>query len=246
MRTEEALKYLRESGAKGVSTEEFSKKFGFKYQNSVSKVIRQLRGMGHAIEYNKDTGVYVLIEEANLTDETTKGSVPVDGEIYEENPEGDTEGDTEDAKDESFAFRISCKRDKVLEFMTRAGKDGASLADLSKYSGIKSGGIAYHIHALRKMGHNITNKNGRYFVRANNKNPKYNTGTKNLPISDIPVDVLALLGDKRLINNIPKLRKEELPTYMDFLKKIIFYTKCALAMHETRDMLDTITIGDES
>ncbi len=241
MRTEEALNLLRENGAKGVSTEVFSKKFGYKFQNSVSKVIRQLRALGHAIDYNKDTGIYVLIDEATPTDETTKGSVPVDGEIYEESPESGTD----DTKEESFSFRIASKRDKVLEFMTRAGKEGASIADLSKYSGIKTGGIAYHIHALRKMGHNITNRNGRYFVRANNKNPKYNTGTKNLPISDIPVDVLTLLGDKRLINNIPKLRKEELPTYMDFLKKIIFYTKCALAMHETRDMLDTITIGDE-
>lgn len=244
MRTDDALRYLRESGAKGVSTEEFSKIFGFKYQNSVSKVIRQLRALGHAIEYNKDTGVYVLIEEAEV--KTSDGgvadnSVLGDREIYEENPEGNTDN----ANDESFSFRVACKRDKVLEFLTRAGKMGASLADLSKYSGIKTGGIGYHIHALRKMGHNISNKSGRYFVRANNKNPKYNTGTKNLPISDIPVDVLALLGDKRLINNIPKLRKEELPTYMDFLKKIIFYTKCALAMHETRDMLDTITIGDE-
>lgn len=238
MRTEEALGYLRDSGAKGVSTEELSKKFGYKYTNSVSKVIRQLRAMGHAIDYDKYTGVYVLIDEADVTGETSDSAVP---EVFEENP-ADDPGKTEE---ESFFYRVACKRDKLLEYLTRAGKEGGSPADLSKYSGIKPKGICYHIYALRKKGHSITNKGGRYFIRASNKNPKYNTGTKNLPVSDIPVDVLTLLGDKRLINNIHKLRREELPTYMDFLKKIIFYTKCALAMHETHDMLDTITIGEE-
>lgn len=242
MRTDEALKCLRESGTKGITTEELSNKFGFKYQNSVSKIIRQLRERGHAIDYDKNTGIYVLIAEAEVktSDGGVAGNSVVDREIYEENPD-----DTEDNDDDALFHRRACKSDKILEYLTRAGKEGASSEDLSKYAGTKSNGIGYHIHVLRKKGFKILLTEGRYFIKISRKTPRYNIGTKELPPSTIPVDILNLLGDKRLVNDIHKLRKEELPTYMDFLKKIIFYTKCALSMHETHDMLDTIKIGDE-
>ena len=247
MRTDETLKYLRKRGADGVSTEELGEKFGFKHSGSASKIINQLRANGHTIEHDRERGVYVLTKEAP----DTENSDAVDAEL-EEIVDGavDASNDTEedpgknDASDDAIFYKASSKKDKILQYLIKAGKRGGNPAEISKYSGVGSKNVCFHIHALRKEGHKITTKEGRYFVRANHRNPQYNSGTQDLPVSEIPVTLLELLGDKRLVTDIHKLRREELPTYVDFLKKIIFYTKCALAMYETREMLETLTIGE--
>lgn len=235
-RQEEVLKLLKKRGSKGVSVADIAEKFGFARSGSSSKIISQLRQDGHNIDFDTEASVYIIRseKETSPTDDGVINSVLSNNKASKEDA----------PHDDDLFHRVANKKDKILEYLIRAGKDGGDPSELSKYSGVGSKNVCFHIHALRKDGHNILTKEGRYIIRKNSRNPHYNIGTQDLPGSEIPVDLIELLGDKRLVNDIHKLRREELPVYIDFLKKIIFYTKCALAMFETREMLETLSIGD--
>lgn len=64
MRTDDTLALLEKRGEKGVSSEEFGKKFGFQNPGSISKTIGILRDAGHDIPYDKERGVFVLKKKA--------------------------------------------------------------------------------------------------------------------------------------------------------------------------------------
>lgn len=239
-RQEEVLKLLKKRGQKGVSAVEIAEQFGFVHSGSSSKIIGQLRQAGHDIIHDNEASVYILRAETTSkdTDFIEKGHNPETEHFKEYVQEEDV------PDDDNLFHKLASKKDKILEYLIRAGKAGGDPSELSKYSGVGSKNVCFHIHALRKEGHKILTKEGRYFIRKNSRNPNYNIGTQDLPLSEIPVGLMDLLGDKRLVNDIHKLRREELPVYIDFLRKIIFYTKCALAMYETREMLETLSIGD--
>jgi biotin operon repressor len=242
MRTDDILKLLRRRGEKGVSSQDIADKCGFSRIGSSSKVISQLRAIGHNIEYDKERSLYVLNKKSDPAEEV----IPEDAGEFQLTPDDDlpiTEDTTVDPTDAIF-FKISGKKDKIREFLLRAGAKGASPRELSKCSGVMLKNICYHIHSLRKSGEKITLKEGKYIIRANRRNPLYDKGTGDLPDSDIPVEVVELLGDKRLINSISKVHPEDLPVYMEHLRKVIYYTKCALAIIETNELLETLTIGD--
>jgi hypothetical protein len=117
--------------------------------------------------------------------------------------------------------------------------------ELSKCSGVSIKNICFHIHDLRNNGVKIKLNEGRYCIQAGSKHPLYNKGTKELPLINETADIELILGDKRLLKGINKIQPADLPTYMDLLKKIIYYTRCALAMHETTSMLESLTIGGD-
>lgn len=243
MRIDETLKLLRKRGGTGVSSEDIATKFGFKRKGSASKLINQLRAQGHYIKYNKKDGVYILYTRKH---EQAPPSAP---KVHLEDIVTDNEIPAEDnntkASDDALFFRVAGKKDKVLELLLREAPKRVSGIVLAKYAGVMPKNISPHIYALRHTdGHKIISERGYYSIKGNKKNKNYGKGIDNLTPSHLSVEVASLLGDKRLISDIHKLNPGELPTYMDFLKKIIFFTKCALAMYETDSMLETITIGD--
>jgi biotin operon repressor len=239
MRTDEILKFLRKIGEKGVSSQDIADKCGFARAGSASKVISRLRAQGHDIEHDMKNHIYTLREKpAKVIPEDT-------GEVEHTSSEvplviETTKNETDDA----VFFKVSGKRDKIREYLLRAGAKGATPKELSKCSGVKTTNVCSHIHSLRKEGDKIALHDGRYIIRANRKNPIYDKGTESLPNSDIPVEVAELLGDKRLIGSINKVAPADLPVYLEHLRKVIYYTKCALAVIETSALLETLTIGD--
>lgn len=236
MRTKETLTFLRKRGDKGVSTADLSHKFGFERVGSASKLISQLRRDGHKIQYDPEKGVYILIKDTPI-------EPPVE-EVPEEelnDTEGSTEGDGA-TTDEALFFKISTKKEKILESLLRSGPSGATPKELSKISGVNEKNICFHIHALRKDGYKIRLNEGSYIIRANRNHPSYDKGTKGLPNSEFPVEIASLLGDKRILM-LEKIREEDLPTYIGLLKKIIYYTRCAIAMHDTTEFLENLKIG---
>ena len=236
MRTKETLTFLKRRGDKGVSTAELANKFGFKIVGSASKLISQLRRDGHKIQYDSEKGVYILIKDISIekpVDEIAADTVEELNKIPEDN------GTT---SDEALYFKISTKKEKILECLLRSGPTGASPKELSKISGVVEKNICFHIHALRKDGYKIRLDDGKYIIRANRNHPSYDKGTKSLPISEFPVEIASLLGDKRILM-IEKIREEDLPTYIGLLKKIIYYTRCAIAMHDTTEFLENLKIG---
>lgn len=238
MRTDELLKILRSRGAEGVSTNELANLFGFKLPGSASKLIKQLRAKGYVIERNPETRFYVLIKD--LDKPTASPSED------SESPEGVTNEKLIPDNDAKF-FKISGKKEKILEILVRAGSTGASTEDISKYSGVSEKNIAGHIHSLRHAdGKKIILEGGVYILKGGKKHPLYEKGIEALPVSDNPVELEALLGDKRLLRGISRIpRGTQLATYLDLIQKIIYYTKCALAMHETVDALEALSNGEK-
>lgn len=243
MQADKILEFMRKRGANGVSSEEIAKKLGYVHANSSSKIISQLRAAGHQILFNKDTRRYTLVEEKE-SEEVPAMEVPT-------NPES-----TPSSVDPSEAkfFKILNKKDKILQYLIRCGKNGADCEELGKVSGVSPKNVCFHIFALRRKDmHKITFKNGRYYIKGAANNPLYNKGTNDLPISGSKgsdefktiSDLESILGDKRLVRDIGKIRQEDLRTYMDYLKKILYYTQCALAMFDTYKLLDTLTRGDD-
>lgn len=236
MRTKETLTFLRRRGDKGVSTAELAKKFGFERVGSASKLISQLRKEGHNIQHDPEKGVYILIKDTPIekpVEETATETIEELNEVPEEN------GTT---SDEALYFRISTKKEKILECLFRSGPSGATPKDLSRISGVMEKNVTFHIHSLRKDGYKIRLDDGKYIIRANRNHPSYDKGTKGLPVSEFPVEIASLLGDKRILL-IEKIREEDLPTYIGLLKKIIYYTRCAIAMHDTTEFLENLKIG---
>lgn len=243
MQSDKILSIMRKRGEKGISSEEIAKELGYTHVTSSSKIISQLRAAGHRVLFNKDSKSYTLVEKKE-----SKKEVPA---VEVSNTQGSASSSIN--PDEAKFFKISSKKDKILQYLIRCGKKGADCEELGKISDVSVKNVCFHIHALRRKDmHKITFKNGRYYIKGFDKNPLYNKGTKDLPVASskapgigsIP-DLEKVIGDKRLIRDISKIRPEDLPTYMDYLKKILYYTKCALAMFDTYELLDTLTIGDD-
>lgn len=236
MRTKETLTFLKRRGDKGVSTAELANKFGFERVGSASKLISQLRKDGHNIQHDPEKGVYILIKDISIKEFVEE----IAEDIIEKNSKTPKENST--TSDEALYFRISTKKEKILECLLRSGPNGATPIDLSKVSGVTIKNICFHIHALRKDGYKIHLDGGRYIIRSSRNHPSYNKGMKSLQVPEFPVEVASLLGDKRILM-IEKIREEDLPTYIGLLKKIIYYTRCAIAMHDTTLFLENLKIG---
>lgn len=243
-RTKETLTFLRRRKDKGITTAELAQKFGFERSGSASKLISQLRKDGHQIEYNPELGVYILIQDTSRKVSTKKITEDVE-EVVVEVDEGEAVAEEEEntaTADEKLFFKVSTKKEKVLECLLRSGPAGATPAELSKISGVLERNICFQIHTLRKDGYKIRLNDGKYIIRANRNHPSYDKGTKGLPTSEIPVEMAGLIGDKRILM-LDKIRPEDLPTYVGLLKKIIYYSSCAIAMHNTTEFLEKLTIG---
>lgn len=224
MRTDETLEFLRERGNKGVSAEELGEKFGFKISGSSSKLINQLRDAGHNIISDRKLGVYIL-KEKNAKISKESDTTTIDNSL----------------------FKALGKKDRVLECLQRAGTEGASAEELAKHAGIEEKNIAYHIHALRnKDGKKIFLVEGKYCLKApkNNKSASYGKGLEDLPEVTESTNFVSIIGNKRLSDGIDKVRPEDKAAYLDLLKKVVYYSKCALAMLEASEMINSITIGD--
>ena len=240
MRNDEILEILRKSGENGISAQDLAKKFKFARVNSICKPINQLRLRGHNIANDRNLGVYILYENDNNSHESQLKVDPITEPIN-----GTADITESDAPSDAKFLKMAGKREKVLEYLIRSGENGAKPIELSKYSGVSVKNICFHIHDLRKSGNHIKLIEGRYCIQAGKKYPRYNKGTKDLPLTNDTADIELILGDKRLLKGIKKIQPADLPTYMDLLKKIIYYTNCALAMHNTIDMLESLTIGDD-
>jgi len=236
MRTDDLLGMLRKSGTEGLLIQEVAEKFQFKIPGSASKLIKQLRAKGYVIDRNPETKRYILIKDPGVPSK----SLPETQETPNET------GDTMQSEDTTF-FKISGKKAKILEVLIRSGSDGASTSDISKYSGVSEKNIAGHIHSLRHTdGMKIQLVDGKYILKGEKKHPLRDKGVEALPESNSLAELEAVLGDKRLIKGVSRIpRGTQLATYMDLIQKIIYYTKCALAMHETIDALEKISNGGE-
>lgn len=237
MRMKETLTFLKRRGDKGVSTAELAQKFGFERTGSASKLISQLRKEGHNIQHDPEKGVYILIKDTPVEPQVEEDTEDTLNEVDDSSKEAN--GVT---TDEALYFRISTKKEKILECLLRSGPAGATPNELSKISGVAQKNVTFHIHALRTDGYKIRLNEGKYIIRANRNHPSYDKGTKGLPVSEFPVEIASLLGDKRILM-IEKIREEDLPTYIGLLKKIIYYTRCAIAMHDTTEFLENLKIG---
>lgn len=234
------LNILRDRGEEGISSKDLAKKFNYALIGSVCKPINQLRAAGHNIISDRATGVYRLCEKDTGIQSEEKST--------QDNPESQNESVGTDNSETPFDVKLpkkAGKRERVLEHLIRSGDNGATPAELSKWSGVHVKNICFHIHDLRNSGNKIKLNEGRYCIQASSKHPRLNRGTKNLPVPNDIADIELILGDKRLLKGIKKIQPADLPTYMDLLKKIIYYTNCALAMHNTIDMIESLTIGDD-
>jgi biotin operon repressor len=234
MRTDEALAMLKKQGEKGISTEEFGKKFGFQNPGSISKTIGQLRATGYDITYNKDNAVYVL--KNNKADTVESASVtPI-----EEEPK----------KDASTPSTYATKKELILEALLEAGKEGANVEYLAKMSGVNQKNVCFHVHSLRKIdGCKISMIEGRYILK---NRPKKPSALQQFPSDVVPPEIegrasieelFSSISDRSLIAGINKINPEDRRSYLELLKKVIYYKKCALSMLETTNIINSINVG---
>jgi biotin operon repressor len=225
MRPEQTLDLLRKKGRKGVSSTELAKKFKFKLEGSSCKIIKQLREEGHDIHRDKVRGVYILIQE-KVSEETGNSKKVVDV------PHLKTYG----------------KKDKVLECLLKAGTGGTSTEEIAEYAGIDYKNVCSHIHSLRHTNfQKIENKGGLYFLTVPQKSLTPNKGINLTPVNqdNNPIDLDKAIGIKTLLKGADNISLEDLPGYMSLVKKVIYYGKCAAAMLETNNVLESLTIGDD-
>lgn len=80
--------------------------------------------------------------------------------------------------------------------------------------------------------------NGKYIL--NSRGVKTRKPTTGVPTDTNLVD--NLISDKILFSGINKISPADRAAYVDLLKKIIYYKKCAQSMLETTSILETFSI----
>jgi len=228
MRTQETLDILRERGANGIKAEELSTKFGHVIPGSVSKLITLLRAKGHTIISDRAVG-YVLTKE-NIITEAPRVKRPYN---RKEKPAEDSGGTVPEHK-----------KYQILEVIRAAGAAGSNPSDLAKVAAIKERSVCYHIHILRKEGHSILFKGGMYVLKGSKRvrPPESSPVSANVQNDAVDLkDIADTIGNKRLIQGINKIKNADKPAYVDLLRKIFYYTRCATAMLDTNVYFETLT-----
>lgn len=106
--------------------------------------------------------------------------------------------------------------------------------------------ICFQIHALRKEGYKIVLENSRYIIKKGQGHPLYG---KNLPagatsaVDESHAQLASALNDSRLLNGIKKIHEGDRATYLELLRKVVFYRRSALNMLETTEMFNNFAIG---
>ena len=125
----------------------------------------------------------------------------------------------------------------VLSIIKSNSKEGATAEMIAKGVPIKKHNVCGHIHTLRKDGHKINMHNGRYFLKKENINASSYSPKRERIDND---SIFNSIADKKLIAGINKINPEDIETYLDLLKKIIYYTKCAESMIATTQLMDAV------
>lgn len=240
------LQLFKKREGKGVTTLELARKFGYNNRNSASKLIWLLRQEGHEIDYDNKKGIFVLI--SNNKTNSKKTSKPVITSSENNNIKSPAE---------LIGLNNDTKKGIVYNMLINRGKEGASVEELAVKAGLKKENVCYHIHVIRRdVGCKINMINGRYIIKnrniptneSNNTSPSKESTfytmsaaykSKDITISD-PDNILNKIGNKKLVMGIHSIRQEDLESYLDLLKNIIYYTKCAESMLETTQLLNEV------
>lgn len=249
-RADEVFALLKKKGQDGATATDIAKRFGFKVNGSACKLIIQLRSQGHNIQ--NLNGRYTLINDAEHKIETPTIEDAVEPDTTPSNKLSDIKPDQElnsvpvtTIPDSNPTFTSTRKYERVLETLIHYSETGATAAELAKYSGVEERNICYHIHTIRKNGNKIDLREGKYIL----KKLHGQTSVRNLPMTvtqaefDPNAKLAAALNDNRLYKGIDKVSPEDKSTYMDLIKKVVYYRQCALNLLETAEMLNTKIMG---
>lgn len=232
------LQLLKKRGEEGVSTEELAKKFGYNSRNSAGKLMWLLRRGGHKINYDKKNRIFVLVN-GKITNDVKKSLKKV-------NQKGSIKDDIDNIDDTDIVIKSpaelagvppNTKKGLIYNLLVSRGKEGATPEELSKCSGTKRKNVCYQIHAIRKsIGCKIEMVKDKYTLKSRNVS-SYGSNTVTVSETD---HILDKIGNKKLIMGIHKIRPEDHESYLDLLKNIIYYTKCAENMIETTELLNAV------
>jgi DNA-binding transcriptional ArsR family regulator len=235
-RKEELLDILKKRGEQGISSKEIAKRFKYNNFGSGSKLIYQLRRLGHHIEHFPDRGVYVFHDNS-----TKKIKKEINTEIVEEAPEQTpetvvSEEDSTPKKEKNF---VGTKKDYILQLLIEKDKEGASAHELASLTGIKIGTISYHIHSLRKREKlKIVNINGRYILKSKKVPFSDNFSSLKAPSENPELDkLLDILNDRELINGFKSISPEDMESYLNLIKNVAYYRQCALNLVNTSKII---------
>ena len=243
-RKDSLIASLRKKGEEGMSSKAIAKKFGYSRTDSSSKMIFLLRRDGYNIEYNTERQVYVLIEKAD--EEPSEETDEVTEVTSEETPEVDHTGEDTPEEEEDAQIidtgRPGNKRTAVLSVLLKNGKEGATPKELAKRAKLRVANICYHIHALRKKdGLKIENIDGKYYlksrkIRLNGKAVSPSSNGSAEPLTDED-QLIELINDKELVRGLKIIQPEDLPYYLDLIKKVIYHRQAALSLVKTAELL---------
>jgi biotin operon repressor len=239
-RRDQVLAFLKERGSGGVSSEEIASKLGLELAGSACKIINRLRKEGYEITHNQK--IYTLISQPS---KASPGTPPLN-QIADIAVPPQTEAKA-DQKPDMLAdtIKTKSKKNKVLEYLLAQGTEGASASDITKHSGVAEQSICFQIHVLRKGGNKIIHQDGKYFLKKVQDSIYGKALRANVTsaANDPQAKLATALNDPKLLSGINKINPEDRTSYLDLLKKIIYYRRCALNMLETTEMLNNITIG---
>lgn len=234
-RKKTTLQLLKKRGDKGVSTEELAKKFNYGNRNSASKLMWLLRADGHKIQYDKGKGVHILKENNKKIYHTEVRSKDMIETIKKDSENSDDIRIKSPA--ELAGMRPDTRKALAYNMLVSRGKEGATPEEIANVSDTKRDNVCYQIHALRRdIGCKIEMVSGRYILKNRNL-PTY--GSNAITVSDSD-NILNKIGNKKLVMGIHKVRAEDQEAYLDLLRNIIYYTKCAESMLETTQLLDAV------
>lgn len=151
--------------------------------------------------------------------------------------------------------RADAKKARIYLALKSAGSKGLSVAELQEVSDSKPQNILYLIHALRKeCCVKIQTKSRRYIYKGEKSLPESGSGvTRELQKSVAPAtvesrpvkehelrssleQVVAELGNVKILRKIEYLHGTELADYFTMLKKALYYKSCAAKLIETNEL----------
>lgn len=241
---EVVLKLLKEQGEKGITTKQIANIFRFKKIGSTSKIIWYLKKDGFNINYDTEKKAYVLENSDKVIKQMpTKNAL----QVITKN-DSQTTSENEQQKDFSIYTPTTHKNDKskkelVLQCLTAFEANGVSALEIAKHTGIMLKNICFHIYSLRRYNnYKILFKEGRYYLSSKSDHIKNISKHLLAPTEEAP-NLFEALNDKRLVQGIEKINAEDRASYIDLLKKIIYYRKCALGMLDTTQLLEDMNLG---
>lgn len=222
-RQEEILDLLKSRGEEGFSVKEIASSLGYKNRVSVNKAVWLVKKEGHDVYFDKSRKVYVL--------NGSKAHSPNRPDL------------TAATKKRRNFVKESIK--ELLQESSSSG--GCTPKELAQAAGIKEKNVCYHIFSLRhKDNMKIVLNKGKYILKSRSNNSSVivrprtdvKSSTKEVnPINDNRSALEKELNDKRLLNGLSVIQSEDMDSYLDLLKKMVFYRRCAIGLLETTEMI---------